>query len=200
MKRTHREDLWCWSRFDEARDMDFNSLFWVRRFGNVAVDPLPLSEHDRAQIRREGGIATIVVTNSDHARAAASLADEFGAELVGPRAERDRFPVPCHRWLGEGDQVVAGLRVLEVHGSKTPGELALLLEDTTLITGDLVRAPRGGRLDLLPNAKLADRNAALAFLRRLEEMPIEAVLVGDGWPLFSGGAAALSALLRRQPA
>jgi Metallo-beta-lactamase superfamily len=200
MKRTHRDDLWCWSRFDEARDLDFNSWLWVRRFGNVAVDPLPLSVHDREQVRRLGGVASIVVTNSDHTRAAAALADLFGAELVGPRLEQASFPIACHRWLGDGDEVVQGLEVIEVHGSKTPGELALLLEGTTLITGDLVRAPRGGRLDLLPDAKLADRPAALAFLRRLEEKPIEAVLVGDGWPVFEGGAAALSALLRRQPA
>ena len=29
--------------------------------------------------------------------------------------------------------------VLALHGSKTPGELALVLEDTILVTGDLVR-------------------------------------------------------------
>ena len=50
MKRTHRKDLYCWSRFDEARNMDFNSWAWARPAGTVLVDPLPLSEHDRAEL------------------------------------------------------------------------------------------------------------------------------------------------------
>ncbi len=197
MKRTHRDDLYCWSRFDEARDLDFNAWLWVRRFGNVAIDPLPLSDHDRRQVRQLGGISTIVVTNSDHARAAAALAAEFESELVGPRGEQARFPVPCHRWLGEGDTVVPGLEVLVMNGSKTPGELALLLEGSTLITGDLLRAPRGGALASLPDDKLADPNAARAALRRLEDLPaLDAILVGDGWPLFTGAKDALATLLR----
>ncbi|QQR46418.1 hypothetical protein JKA73_10205 [Myxococcus xanthus] len=37
---------------------------------------------------------------------------------------------------------------LELHGSKTPGELAFLLEDTTLLTGELIRGHVGGRFPL----------------------------------------------------
>jgi glyoxylase-like metal-dependent hydrolase (beta-lactamase superfamily II) len=196
MKRTHRPDLWCWSRFDPARDLDFNGWLWVTRFGNVAVDPLPLTDDDRAKIGRLGGVGTVVVTNSDHTRGARAIAEEFGAELVGPRAEQAGFPLPCHRWVGDGESVVGGLIALEMNGSKTPGELALVLEGTTLITGDLVRGPVGGKLALLPRDKLKDEHAALASVRALEERGCDAVLVGDGWPVFSGGKAALGAAIR----
>ena len=84
--------------------------------------------------------------------------------------------------MGEGDWAVPGLRVLEMAGSKTPGELFLVLEDTTLITGDLVRSHEAGRLCLLPDAKLSDKAAAVASVRRLLELrEIDAVIVGDGW-------------------
>jgi hypothetical protein len=196
MKRLHRPDLFAWSCFDESRDIDFCSVAWVRSGGNVLIDPLPMSEHDRAHLESLGGATLIVVTNSDHVRGAQSLAQQFRATLYGPRAERDSFPLPCTHWLGEGDEPTPGLRVLEMQGSKTPGELALVLEKTTLVSGDLIRGHVGGALNLLPDAKLADRTRAVASVKRIvDEYPqIETVLVGDGWPVFHDGAKALAAI------
>lgn len=198
MKSLHRPDLFAWSRFDESRNVDFCSLAWIRAGGNVLIDPLPMSAHDRAHLQALGGAALIVLTNSDHVRDAQNLAQELGAQLCGPRAESDTFPLPCRRWLGDGDEPVAGLRVLEMRGSKTPGELALVLEGTTLVTGDLVRGQIGGKLNLLPDAKLADREQAIASVKRIidEHPQIETVLVGDGWPVFRDGRRALEALYR----
>lgn len=193
MKRLHRTDLYGWSVFNQDRNIDFHSVLWVREDGNVAIDPLPLSEHDQAHLQELGGLGTIVITNSDHVRAAKSLADLTGARILGPAAERDR--IDCDDWLSDGDEVVPGLLAISLEGSKTPGELALLLEDTTLITGDLIRAHEAGRLCLLPDAKLSDKTAALASLRRLAALAqIEAVLPGDGWPVFRDGALALARL------
>jgi hypothetical protein len=195
VKRLHRSDLYGWSRFDEARNIDFHSLLWVRDGGNVVVDPLPLSDHDRDHLASLGGVATIVVTNSDHVREAAALAEQHGAEICGPAAERDRFPIECDRWVDEGDEIAPGLAVLAMSGSKTPGELALVLDGSTLITGDLVRAHDGGRLCMLPDPKLSDRSLAVASVQRLAELPgIDAVLVGDGWPVFRDGGRALREL------
>jgi hypothetical protein len=192
MKRLHRPDLYGWSQFNEARDIDFHSVLWVRPGGNVAIDPLPMSDHDLAHLESLGGLAAIAVTNSDHLRDAVGLAERTGAELCGPAAEPE---LPCARRLGDGDQVVSGLWALALDGSKTPGELALVLEGSTLITGDLVRAHEGGRLCLLPAAKLADSAAARRSVERLAALPsIEAVLVGDGWPVFRDGDRALAEL------
>lgn len=195
MKSLHRPDLYSWSTFDESRNVDFHGLLWTRPTGNVLVDPLPLSAHDQAHLDALGGAAHIVITNSDHTRAAEALRDRYGARLYGPAAERDSFPFACDVWLGDGDEVVPGLVALALDGSKTPGELALVLDGTTLITGDLVRAHRAGALMMLPDAKLKDRAAAVASVRRLAELPgIQAVLVGDGWQVFRDGGALLRAL------
>ena len=196
MKRLHRPDLWSWSVFDEARNIDFHGLLWVRTGGNVAIDPLPQTDHDRRHLLSLGGAATIVLTSSDHVRGAVELAAATGAVVMGPAGERSGFPIPCDRFLEDGDEVVGGLTAFALDGSKTPGELALVLDGSTLVTGDLVRAHRGGGLDLLPDAKLTDRAAAIASVRRLAALPgIEAVLVGDGWPVFRGGPAALAELV-----
>jgi hypothetical protein len=194
LKRLHRPDLWGWSQFDEARDLDFHSVLWVRPGGNVVVDPLPMSRHDRRHLDKLGGVAHVVVTNSDHARVAEALAVEAQAELWGPAAEPDALPFD--HLVEDGTTIVPGLVALALHGSKTPGELALVLEGTTLITGDLVRAHEAGRLCLLPDPKLTDKAAAVASVRRLAALPgIDAVLVGDGWPVFRDGGRALQELV-----
>jgi hypothetical protein len=189
MKSLHRPDLYGWSRFDEARELDFNSVAWVREGGNVLVDPLELSAHDEQHLTKLGGAAIIVITNSEHRRACERLATVFGAKVLLPRAEGGT--------LGHGDTVVPGLVAFELHGSKTPGELALVLDGTTLITGDLIRSQRGGRLNLLPDAKLKDKAKALDSVRALLEAhpKLDAVLVGDGWPVFRDGMARLRELL-----
>jgi hypothetical protein len=196
LKRLHRPDLYGWSVFDEARDIDFHSVVWVRPQGNVLIDPLAMCEHDLGHLRQLGGASRIVITNSDHVRDAARLAMATGAELLGPKGEADAFPLRCARWLAEGEQVVPGLEVIEMRGSKTPGELALILDASTLITGDLIRAHEGGRLCLLPEAKLSDKSLAIASVRRVAELSrLEAVLPGDGWPVFSHAREALGELL-----
>lgn len=195
MKRLHRPELFGWSAFDESRNLDFHSVLWVRPGGNVAIDPLPLSPHDREHLAQLGGVALVVVTNSDHTRAAEPLAKECGARLAGPAAERASFPFACDLWLADNDEPVPGLVALALDGSKTPGELALVIERTTLVTGDLVRAHEGGRLTTLPAAKLRDVARAEASVRRLAALDgIDAVLVGDGWPIFRGAGAALREL------
>ena len=196
MKRLHRKDLWSWSTYSTKLDVDFHGVAWVREGGNVLIDPVEMTAHDRDHLGRLGGVATIIITNKDHLRAAPELAAHFKAELWGPAAERETFPVPCRRFLSDGAQPLPGLRVLALDGSKTPGELALVLDDTTLITGDLVRAHRAGSLMLLlPEQGLRDPVAAAASVRRLAALPaIEAVLVGDGWQIFDHGHAHLQRL------
>lgn len=193
MKRLHRTDLFCWSSFREPLNLDFNSTLWVRPGGNVLIDPLPLSAHDRAHLDELGGAAFVIITNSMHLRAASEHA---GAQLLGPRAEQGALP--CTRWLADGEEVVPGLVAYELEGSKTPGELALVLDGTTLITGDLVRAHRADTLTLLkPEQNLRDRAAALASIRRvMKQNPrLEHVLVGDGWHCFSRAQVLLERLL-----
>lgn len=196
MKRLHRKDLFCWSAFDEARDVDFNSYVWVRPQGSVVVDPMPISEHDLAHLRSLGPVDWIIVTNSDHVRDTERLAELTQAKIAAPAAEEASLGIAADKWLSDGTALVSGLLVVALDGSKTPGELALVLERSTLITGDLVRAHHAGSLMILPDAKLTDKRSAVASVRRLAELSdIEAVLVGDGWPVFEGGGEKLRRLV-----
>ena len=82
-----------------------------------------------------------------------------------------------------------------VDGSKTPGGRACLLENTTRITGDRIRTHEEGKLCMLPDAKLKDRQAAVASVKKMASLEnIQAVLPGDGCPIFSQGKEALNQL------
>jgi Metallo-beta-lactamase superfamily len=197
MKQLHRKDLFGWSEFNPERNLDFNSVLWVRADGNVLVDPLPMSAHDQQHLRHLGGANFIIITNSDHCRDAFHIAKVTGADIYGPAEEQKSFPLVCDHWLSDNNEIVPGLRAYQLNGSKTPGELALVLEGDTLITGDLIRCHVGGELCLLPEAKLTDATLAKQSVKRLAELSgINTVLVGDGWPLFNQGGVALKNLAR----
>jgi len=84
MKQLHKAHFWGWSLFNAERNLDFHSVFWSRPAGNIVIDPLPLSDHDAAHIERLGGVSDIIVTNSDHSRAAEQLRARTSARLWGP--------------------------------------------------------------------------------------------------------------------
>ena len=196
MKQLHRKDLFGWSEFNQERNIDFNSVLWVREPGNILIDPLPLSDHDRIHLQTLGGVSLIIITNSDHCRDAENIAAETGAKIVGPSEEQENFPIACDRWVSDNEEIVPGLIAYQLNGSKTPGELALLLENNTLITGDLIRSHVAGELCMLPDAKLTDLDLAQKSVKRLANLSaIETVLTGDGWPIFKHGSEALKHFL-----
>jgi uncharacterized cupin superfamily protein/glyoxylase-like metal-dependent hydrolase (beta-lactamase superfamily II) len=208
MKRTSLEGLYVWSAFQPDRAIDFNGFFWQRRDGgNVLVDPLPLAEAQAAFIRERGGARWILITNADHWRATDPARDRFGAEVYVPASERERLARDGrradHGYETAGD-LPAGLReevaVLPIRGGKTECETALYLEPIkALLFGDVVRSHDSGRLTLLPDAKLQDKAAVLASLRRAIPLPFEAILLGDGDCVFRDARETLFRMLDDLP-
>ncbi len=198
MKKLHRSDLYCWSRFDVERNIDFNGILWVKPHGNVIIDPLPLEEYDKKHLEKLGGAKYVIITNSDHVRDAKNILTLTGAKSFGPEREKKNFPIKCDYWLKDGDNPIDGIDVFNLKGSKTSGELAILIEKSTLITGDLIRSHIGGKLSMLPDKKLINRNLAIDSIRRVASIKgIEAVIPCDGWPIFNCGQEALLELSRQ---
>ena len=195
MKQLHRSDLFNWSEFNEERNIDFNGTLWLSPAGNVLIDPVTFTEHDINHLESLGGAAHVIITNSDHVRDAAKILLITGAKCWGPAAEKEDFPISCDGWLSEEEQPIKGIEVFCLNGSKTPGELALLIDKKTLVTGDLIRSHEGGHLRMLPEAKLQNRELALKSIKRMASITnIQAVIPGDGWPVFNYGHEALLTL------
>lgn len=200
MKFLHRPDLFSWAVFDEPRNIDFNGHLWVADGRGIAIDPMPVTSHDAAHIDALGGVGWVLLSNVDHVRAAAEFAERWGARIAAPAAERhlpELAGLDVAHWMSPDEVLPCGIRCVGMEGSKTPGELAFLLPGgDVVICGDLVRGQRGGSLNLLPNAKLVDRDAARRSVAGLAALPdLVAVLVGDGQSVFRDGRARLNELL-----
>ena len=196
MKVIHKNNLYCWSQFNEDRNIDFHSYLWVRDKGNIVFDPLPLTNHDKNHLNSLGKLSHIIISNSDHVRNAKELAGETGAQIWGPAAEKENFPIECSRWIGESKGLMEGLDVYCLTGSKTDGELAFVVEGETLITGDLIRSHRGGKLCILPEDKLQNLDDAIDSVKKLAAIEgLKAILPGDGWPIFRDGEILMSELV-----
>jgi len=203
MKTTVLDGLYTWGRFQPDRGIEFNGFLWVRDGGNVLFDPMPLDADERALLDERGGARWIVVTNADHLRASVELADELGAELVAPAEERERLGEAAERvdaWYGAGaplpPELADDVEVHELRGGKSAVEMALYLRPLrALLFGDVVRSHASGRLQLLPDPKLADRGRVVESLAALRPLEVRAVLLGDGDSFFYRAGEAFSELL-----
>lgn len=203
LKTSRFTTLFHWGRPQLDRGIDFNGFLWTRPAGNVLFDPMELDASELAAVRERGGARWILLTNFEHLRATPALKEALGAEVCAPAEERERFGASgacVDRWFADEDdlpeELRGALRVFALRGGKSSYEAAFWLEAArALLFGDLVRSHDSGILRLLPEAKLADRDAAVESLRPLLELPAEAVLLGDGDSLFFRGGEALAELL-----
>jgi glyoxylase-like metal-dependent hydrolase (beta-lactamase superfamily II) len=184
-----------WPWFSERHGYDFNGYLIRHAAGNVAVDPVEMKDDTLRELQEEG-VKRIVLTNRNHFRAAAKLAQATGARVAvhpGDAVFVRANGVTVDDALDYG-QRIAGFEVLDASG-KSPGEIALWnAERRVLIIGDACVGKPPGALALLPPKVIDDLTGLQLSLRRLAELPAQAVLVGDGAPILENASDALTAL------
>lgn len=194
LTQTAIEGVSMWSRRQPERGVYFNSFF-VRGEENIIVDPLPLDDPDLEAIRAQGGAQWIVITNRDHQRDSAALAERLGAKIAAPALDAAEMSVTVDRHLREGESI-GRARVLQLEGLKSPGEFALYLADCgTVIVGDALWGVPAGALRLMADEKLRDPKLAALSLRRLWALEPRNILVGDGTCIFGNASAAIAECL-----
>ena len=87
MQQTVLAGVAMWSVWQPDRNLYFNSFFVASPDGNVAIDPLPISDADADDIAARGGLTWVLVTNRDHERDARAVAAKIRREprLFGAR-------------------------------------------------------------------------------------------------------------------
>lgn len=188
------DGVWTWSVFDEARQIDFNGYWVDTGSARALIDPVPF---DEAAIAALGAPIDVLLTNKDHRRAAARARERFGAAIVAHALDRPLLDLPVDRELTDGDVVSGALRAVHLPDQKSPGEMALYWpERRVLFLGDALWGKPPGALTMLPAAKYKDLAAARAGLQRLASLDVDAILMGDGAPILSGGGEVLRRTLR----
>jgi glyoxylase-like metal-dependent hydrolase (beta-lactamase superfamily II) len=192
--------IWTWSVFSKEKGLHFNGHLVVNDEGRALIDPPAMSAEDLAQAAKLASPTAIIITNRHHTRDAMTLAGHFKARILCH--ELDALGLPPAVRLGGvfrgGDRLPGGLLVVTLLDQKSPGESALVLRKAdAIILGDALIGKPAGSLDLLEADKYKDAGRARDGIRRLLDYPFDAVLVGDGESIVSGGRRAVERFLAR---
>ena len=192
MRQTVVTGVWSWSRWQPDRGLDFNAFFVETSEGNLVVDPLEPDDETLAELISRG-VAAVLVTNRDHERATASVAQATGAQVIASALDAPLLTHPAGRTVEPGD-LVHGWTVLGFDGLKTAGEIALVdRARNAAIVGDALWGKPAGALTIMP--KVADPERAALSLRALRAAHVAHLLVGDGACVFGNAYEAIGAAL-----
>jgi glyoxylase-like metal-dependent hydrolase (beta-lactamase superfamily II) len=193
-------DIFTWPWFSEPHGYNFNGYFIRYPDGNLCIDPVALSEEDLSELGRQG-VASIVITNRNHGRAANAIRARTGARTAIHAAD-----APHARTEGTvlDDELELGTRVgpFVVIGApgKSPGEVVLYWpERKLLLVGDAVVGHPSGRCKLLPDKVVDDPALLRETVRRLLALDFDTLLVGDGDPIIRSAKDPLRELVASLP-
>jgi glyoxylase-like metal-dependent hydrolase (beta-lactamase superfamily II) len=156
----------------------------------VLFDPLvPRGEEDEFwrglddDVARLGRPVCVLLTAPWHDRDTALVVERYAADVwAHPEALWKDHPV-----LTTTNEVPTGVEAILPDGNEQGQAFFFIPEHRTLITGDMFSGT-GGRFHVF-FAEERDRDAFLASLHQLLELPIERVLIAHGEPVLSDGVA-----------
>jgi glyoxylase-like metal-dependent hydrolase (beta-lactamase superfamily II) len=187
--------VFTWPWFSERHGYDFNGYLFRHQDGNICVDPVEMDEAVLDELAREG-VSAIVLTNRNHFRASAKVSARTGAQVLVHPADaafvREKG-VQVSGDLAEGQRV--GPFTVVAAAGKSPGEVALHWPARRiLVIGDACVGKPPGACALLSPQVIDDLPRLRRSISDLSGLDFDALLLGDGAPILTGGHAALSAL------
>lgn len=189
-----------WSWLSEPHGYNFNG--WFVRFpgGNLCIDPVEPPADVLTMLAREG-VARVVLTNRNHVRKANLVRERTGAK-VAIHADDAAYA------RSQGAEIDAELRVGEHVGpftvvgvpGKSPGEIALHCpRRRILVVGDAMIGNPAGKLSLLREKVMDDPARLRASVRKLCELDVDTLLLGDGVSIVGGAGGQLRELVASFP-
>jgi len=194
------DGVFTWSWFSEPHGYDFNGYLIRHPEGNLCIDPVEPGENVLARLETLG-VARILLTNRNHARRAALVAERTGAPIAIHPADADHARAqgaPIGAALDPGERI-GSFTVIGVPG-KSPGEIALHCpRRRILIVGDAVVGNPPGKLSLLREKVMDDPRLLRASVAALTALEVEVLLPGDGVPILSDAGGRLRELVATFP-
>jgi glyoxylase-like metal-dependent hydrolase (beta-lactamase superfamily II) len=190
-------DVFTWSRWSEPHGYDFNGYLVRHTEGNLCIDPVLPEEEVLSQIERRG-VAKILLTNRNHARAANRVRERTRAPvLIAPddaQHAKDQGTT-IDGALSPGD-AIGPLTVVSAAG-KSPGEVAFYWPARRLLfVGDVVIGNPPGRCSLLREKVMDDPARLRRSVAELAKLDFDALLVGDGVPILDAAKPRLLELVQ----
>ena len=193
------KDVYIWSVFSKEKKLNFNGYFIPTQhplFGNVVIDPPPVSDLDLAQMESLGSVQQIIITNRNHIRWSRQLQEKFDAEIRMNSADVQSEDLISNHNFGDGDMIAGFLETVVIPDNKSPGETALYWKDRKILfVGDALIGNPPGEVSLLPPGIYAEAEKARAGIKVLNDLEFDALLLGDGDPIPTEGKEAVERFL-----
>jgi len=185
-----------WHAYDPEVKAELYSICLATGAGTYLVDPIFLQHEAFDEMIGSGPVAGIVLTNSNHHRAAAQFAQQFSVPIF---AHPETFPNDQTGQLTlvtDGDEICDGLRVIGIEGAPL-GEIVLHygVDGGTLIVGDTLINLQPYGFTFLPAKYCSNQKQMRRSLRKLLAYKAKRILFAHGTPILSAASERLRALL-----
>lgn len=187
-----------WEAFDAASRVDLSASAVAVDGRLFFVDPIPLAKAALAELGAEHAPAGIVITNGNHARAAAEFRRKLGVPLAATAEAADEAgSTPTETIPPEGGPVFGGVFEAVPLPGGAAGEVALYRADRggLLIVGDAIINLPSFPLALLPDKYCRDVRELRRSVARLLERSFATLLFAHGEPILQNAHARLAAML-----
>ena len=185
-----------WHAYNSEVKAELYSTCLTTGVGTYLIDPIPLQREAFDELMGSRPVAGIVLTNSNHYRAAAQFAQQFSVPIF---AYEETFPNDQTGQLTlvtDGDEVCDGLRVIDIAGGPQ-GEIVLhcAVDGGTLIVGDALINFEPHGFAFLPAKYCSNQKRMRRSLRKLLHYKAKRILFAHGAPILSAASERLRALL-----
>jgi Metallo-beta-lactamase superfamily len=190
------QDLYIWQCYDPTVKADLYSTAADTAAGLFLIDPVPLEPGPLNKLTAQHPIAGIVVTNSNHCRAALPFVEKFAAPLLAHPAtcaECEFSPATCVPFR---PVIAADFQAIEIDGA-VAGEIALYSNRRggTMIVGDALIHFEPYGFTFLPAKYCSNAKRMRQSLRQLLDYRFEHMLFAHGAPLLGAAHGRLEELL-----
>ena len=188
--------LWLWQAYDPAVKADLSSSAAKSEGRLFLIDPIPLAPAPLAELSANGTVAGVLVTNSNHPRAAVAFARRLRTTIFAAEPVTGEFEGAQAQPFA-GGEIMPGVAAIPIEGAAS-GEMAFHFAENggTLVIGDALINFEPYGFTLLPAKYCSNQRQMQGSLRQLLDWPFERLLFAHGQPILTSARTRLETLLR----
>ena len=188
--------LAIWHAYDPGIKAELYSTRLGTAGGAYLIDPISLEKPALDQLIGSCRVAGIIVTNSNHHRAAARFAQQLSVPIFAHEQTFPRDQSSGLTTIADGEEICDRLRVVAIDGAAL-GEIVLhyAANGGTLIIGDVLINFEPYGFAFLPPKYCSNQKQMRRSLRKLLDYQTERILFAHGTPILSRATERLRALL-----
>jgi len=188
------QDLFFWQAYEPAVKCDLSSCALIVGRRLLLVDPIPLAKVALAELAAAAPPALIVLTNGNHARAAAEYRERWQIPIAAHADAAADLGFAPDEFLADGGRLLDTVSAIALPGAG-PGEIALHSAAGVLCMGDALINLEPGGLTVLPDKYCGDAKLLHASLRKRLPRDARVLTFAHGVPLVNAVRTRLDALL-----